>query len=1039
MKKKIALLLAIAMVVTMLPATVFGATSNSVDRLSNVPKDTVLWEQGVLGGPVGLQGARIDGTDLVLRVSNWVLVDGTIPINLSNAKWSFANGKTDTTRTASAAAVGLDYFTVLPHDPVTNPNVNYNVNNGIFTNEWIPTTSVSYDAHVSTYFRYGMVQSKAQDASWGSRNLIEVPYRLDITGDSTAVLTITSGTSAGWAAIGYGPVGGTTYQSVSNGVLYEIRIPMVIVTTANDANAVVSVGENIAGVSKQDLIVVGATAGGVTARGGDVVVARNTFTINPITFTESMLGAASPTGDPLTGGGSVILTLPAGFHWFDTDWYNKTDGSGVYNVKVILMPGLTWLDNYLPNSAVNSGAGWGNSGATNESVRYDKATGDDLISFANVVPRFVRNGEPDDTMLKISFFNFRKSSQNIGSITVQGLSFYCDDNVPFGTTAKLFVNEDASGSELNPAYTVTGEYAHTLGVAHTNFAVATRQDWTVKLSTPSTPTLITGRWIGDSAVSLDDVADDIHATDKITFEEVTPSAWWGNRYTVFMLPASNGMASPGVKIRKLQLIKDDSANFTNDTKAALFDTDSSSNTFKGATIPGGVYVNDGQFHGLVMVKDNTFTLQNIGIVAGQKAKLVFKMWLSVEYGYGLKFGGDSGIADISLSVPSMATSDMYATTSGVPSQLGEVPSVVVAKAQDPIKVEVAKVTELQIGLQSQATADIKITENGTGYLLRGKQVIISISDLISNDMVFTNNASIKVSNDSNMLLGNITRTGGISGFAGWVNYANGTGGYGGNLNIGTTATDQGMSFTIDRPSTNKAAEITISNIGVKLNRAVPLTNAQLYKAIIWGSAVAENFGYMSTETVTYNVGTKNDPIYKDFIHPFTSKFTTPGAIVDYAKVVSQVGDLGMNANRVTVTEGESYYTVNGTTYNMGLEGEKVAAYISTASNSMMVPTRFIANALGISNDNIYWDNVNKTVTIVTSARTVQFTANSSIMRVNGAEVQMLSKDATPLPVKAELTRDRMYVPFRALGEAFGIEVGWDDATRTATYNPSAVG
>lgn len=46
-------------------------------------------------------------------------------------------------------------------------------------------------------------------------------------------------------------------------------------------------------------------------------------------------------------------------------------------------------------------------------------------------------------------------------------------------------------------------------------------------------------------------------------------------------------------------------------------------------------------------------------------------------------------------------------------------------------------------------------------------------------------------------------------------------------------------------------------------------------------------------------------------------------------------------------------------------------------------------------------------------------------------------DGTPVTmdngVKAEITDGRMYIPFRALGEALGVEVDWDANTKTAIY------
>ncbi len=49
------------------------------------------------------------------------------------------------------------------------------------------------------------------------------------------------------------------------------------------------------------------------------------------------------------------------------------------------------------------------------------------------------------------------------------------------------------------------------------------------------------------------------------------------------------------------------------------------------------------------------------------------------------------------------------------------------------------------------------------------------------------------------------------------------------------------------------------------------------------------------------------------------------------------------------------------------------------------------------------------------------------MIVNGKSIVMENG------VKAEITDGRMFVPFRALGNALGVNVDWDADTKTAIY------
>ena len=139
---------------------------------------------------------------------------------------------------------------------------------------------------------------------------------------------------------------------------------------------------------------------------------------------------------------------------------------------------------------------------------------------------------------------------------------------------------------------------------------------------------------------------------------------------------------------------------------------------------------------------------------------------------------------------------------------------------------------------------------------------------------------------------------------------------------------------------------------------------------------------------------------------------------------------GASTQEVRVTIGASTYVSGGASHPMD-----AVAYISTASNSTMVPLRFVANAFGLSDDKIAWDSASKTATISAADRTIQFTAGSSTVKVDGISSKMTSPDGKE--VMAELKTingsGRMYLPFRALGDAFGASVNWDSGTRTAIY------
>lgn len=112
-----------------------------------------------------------------------------------------------------------------------------------------------------------------------------------------------------------------------------------------------------------------------------------------------------------------------------------------------------------------------------------------------------------------------------------------------------------------------------------------------------------------------------------------------------------------------------------------------------------------------------------------------------------------------------------------------------------------------------------------------------------------------------------------------------------------------------------------------------------------------------------------------------------------------------------------------------------APYIQASSNSTLVPLRFVALAIAggdvenaDSSNSIKWDAVTKTASITYGGSIIEFAAGSDTMLIDGRAQTMDNG------VKAEITDGRMFVPFRALGNALGVDVEWNAASRTATYS-----
>lgn len=95
----------------------------------------------------------------------------------------------------------------------------------------------------------------------------------------------------------------------------------------------------------------------------------------------------------------------------------------------------------------------------------------------------------------------------------------------------------------------------------------------------------------------------------------------------------------------------------------------------------------------------------------------------------------------------------------------------------------------------------------------------------------------------------------------------------------------------------------------------------------------------------------------------------------------------------------------------------------------MVPIRSVMEALGMQ---VGWDAENSMVTVSNGESTVKLAINSNIM-INEATDIMTGEVMTfesELEVAPLLINDRTCLPIRAVVEAFGIAVSWDEETRS---------
>lgn len=303
--------------------------------------------------------------------------------------------------------------------------------------------------------------------------------------------------------------------------------------------------------------------------------------------------------------------------------------------------------------------------------------------------------------------------------------------------------------------------------------------------------------------------------------------------------------------------------------------------------------------------------------------------------------------------------------------------VVLGKVVKPVTAS-ADVTDVKIGLANQKASDITITEAAAGML---KYEVTTVDDDYDKTALtvaagtLTNNVKSKLVLDlpDGVKFSNKPTVEVTEGDLKLKDY-----------DVKLANNGNQLEIPISKTS-SEASTIVVSDIEYTLDRTVP--EAEVYVQIT-GTAV-------------------------DCIEP------NDEAVVKVANATTVTPAPGDYKNEVSFVIGASSYTVNGVEQAMD-----VAPYIKNSRTYM--PIRYVAYALGIDDNNILWDGVNRTVTLMKGDKVVQLQIGSNNILINGAAVTM---DVAP-----EITSDRTMLPARWVAQAFGASVGWDEATQTVTIN-----
>lgn len=146
-------------------------------------------------------------------------------------------------------------------------------------------------------------------------------------------------------------------------------------------------------------------------------------------------------------------------------------------------------------------------------------------------------------------------------------------------------------------------------------------------------------------------------------------------------------------------------------------------------------------------------------------------------------------------------------------------------------------------------------------------------------------------------------------------------------------------------------------------------------------------------------------------------------VLSKKKVVSIITFLAVSMSLTGAAMGEevkSVFTVGSNKYTInGVEKVDAAPYIKNGRTYM--PLRYAAYGLGIGDNSIYWDDAKKTAYLEKQGALISVKVGDAAIYKNG---QKIAIDA-----KAEFVQGRVMLPVRAISEAFGCSVDWQNSTR----------
>lgn len=329
--------------------------------------------------------------------------------------------------------------------------------------------------------------------------------------------------------------------------------------------------------------------------------------------------------------------------------------------------------------------------------------------------------------------------------------------------------------------------------------------------------------------------------------------------------------------------------------------------------------------------------------------------------------------DLMVSVKADKAGDIVAKISGrgLPSDL----SAKLGIAKLPLEVTTQAV-DVKIGTQDQPLGKITLTEASDGILEDDAVIVLPIGD--EDD--FSVDGDIKVT---------VTK---------------------GDLEIDKVeTTNNTIEITIDSES-SEPSTIEITGAVVTLDRTVA---EGPFDISVEGSFIKNSLNG------DYNFNTTDYDEESDAADAGYAYFDQEDCYsATFAKVVTPAPGDTTTVEKVVFTIGSAEYMVGANKVTAD-----VAPYINEQGRTML-PLRALANALGVADANIMWNEVERSVTIFKGDATIKVVIGDSFFVKNGV--------AVPMDTTAVIMNGRTMLPLRAIGQALGATVTWDEATRTVT-------